>query len=186
MLQQSRKNNTLAHTDWKWLPVAGRFCTYTDATGTWPPWRIHLWQGGPDVFSMVGEAATEEARSTLSALWTRRWRPKTGSQLGLCLCCLVGMPSLQGVKHQASLPLTPRPLGDVRYAWPSDSECFWESGKGARQLRVNEDTGVGWFMNEEAMNHVCAWAGNCQGFMQRFNSASLAQVKMKAAKGSRK
>eukprot|EP00435_Cladocopium_sp_Y103_P013950 s2680_g3.t1 len=34
------------------------------------------------------------------------------------------------------------PLGDVRYAWPSDSECFWESGKGARQLRVNEDTGV--------------------------------------------
>ena len=46
------------------------------------------------------------------------------------------------VKNQASLP-TPRPLGDVRYAWPSDSECFWESGKGARQLRVNEDTGVG-------------------------------------------
>lgn len=45
-------------------------------------------------------------------------------------------------KYQASLP-TPRPLGDVRYAWPSDSECFWESGKGARQLRVNEDTGVG-------------------------------------------
>ena len=58
-------------------------------------------------------------------------------------------PSLQGVagsggfSNQASLPLTPRPLGDVRYAWPSDSECFWESGKGARQLRVNEDAGVG-------------------------------------------
>ena len=33
---------------------------------------------------------------------------------------------------------TPRPLGEVRYAWPTDVECFYQSGKGAKRLRVNE------------------------------------------------
>eukprot|EP00434_Breviolum_minutum_P015365 symbB.v1.2.013540.t1/scaffold961.1/size148688/12 len=30
------------------------------------------------------------------------------------------------------------PLGEVRYAWPTDVECFYQSGKGAKRLRVNE------------------------------------------------
>ncbi|CAK9041218.1 Hypothetical protein (Fragment), partial [Durusdinium trenchii] len=30
------------------------------------------------------------------------------------------------------------PLGDVRYAWPLDAQCFWEGTKGAQEVQVNE------------------------------------------------
>lgn len=42
-----------------------------------------------------------------------------------------------------STKISPRPLGEVRYAWPTDVECFYQSGKGAKRLRVNEAFGEG-------------------------------------------
>lgn len=53
--------------------------------------------------------------------------------------CNLSIPS----EPTKSIKISPRPLGEVRYAWPTDVECFYQSGKGAKRLRVNEAFGEG-------------------------------------------
>eukprot|EP00913_Durusdinium_trenchii_P015843 g14889.t1 len=46
------------------------------------------------------------------------------------------------------------PLGDVRYAWPLDAQCFWEGTKGAQEVQVNEGLQDALGLHREVQNET--------------------------------